>query len=77
MNPNLFTPQQAASYLGRTEGTLQTWRCTGKHNLPFVKSGGRVMYRKNDLDAWLEQRTFTHTGQFAMSLGIQGRTTDE
>jgi excisionase family DNA binding protein len=67
MNPNLCTPQQAARYLGRTEGTLQTWRCTGKHALPFVKSGGRVLYRLKDLDTWLENRTFTNTGQFTSS----------
>jgi len=64
MNPQLVPPATAANYIGRTPGTLQSWRSTGKHNLPYIKSGGRVLYRLSDLDSWLEKRTYTHSGEY-------------
>jgi len=42
---------------------LTVWRCTGRHNLPFVKVGRRVMYRREALDRWIDARTGTSTGQ--------------
>lgn len=69
---NLITPKEAAEYLGHTVLTLQKWRSTGKHNLPFVKSGGTVFYRLSDLDAWLNERTYTHTDQYtSINTGAQ------
>ncbi|MEJ1372591.1 MAG: helix-turn-helix domain-containing protein [Candidatus Sedimenticola sp. (ex Thyasira tokunagai)] len=58
----LIQPGQAASILGLTPGTLQVWRSTGRYNLPFVKVGGRVMYRKEDVQAFIERRLHNHTG---------------
>ena len=46
----LLNPPQAAEYLGLTEGTLSVWRCTGRYNLPFIKVGRMVKYRKSALD---------------------------
>lgn len=54
---------QAAKVLNVTPGTLQIWRSTGRHNLPYVKVGGRVNYRVSDLRAWLDRRCRTHTGE--------------
>jgi excisionase family DNA binding protein len=50
------TPE-AASYLGVTAGTLTTWRCTRKVQVPFTKIGRKVIYRKSDLDRFLLQNT--------------------
>lgn len=52
----LLDDKQAAAYLTTTPGTLGVWRSTGRYNLPFVKVGRNVRYRRADLDAWLEKR---------------------
>lgn len=53
----LFSPAEAAAYLGVTENTLNVWRCVGRYNLPYIKVGRLVKYRKSALDAFLESRT--------------------
>lgn len=53
----LFTPKQASNYLGVAHDTLSVWRCVGRYNIPYIKVGRLVKYRKSDLDAWLEKRT--------------------
>lgn len=53
----LFTSEQAASYLGVTSKTLAVWRCVGRYSIPFVKVGRLVKYRKSELDAFLAART--------------------
>lgn len=53
----LLSPQQAAEYLGISEGTLAVWRCVGRYDLPYVLVGRRVRYKLAHLDAWLERRT--------------------
>lgn len=52
----LYTPQQAADYLGFTVAALAAWRSRGG-GPRFVKINGRVCrYRKEDLDAWIAER---------------------
>ncbi|MCG7869730.1 MAG: helix-turn-helix domain-containing protein [Candidatus Thiodiazotropha taylori] len=58
---SLISPDQAAQILGISPGTLQVWRSTGRYNLRFTKVGGRVMYRPEDLQAFIERRTMDHT----------------
>lgn len=58
---SLFTPEQTADVLGITPGTLSVWRTTGRYNLPFVKVGGRCMYRPEDIKAFIESRLHAHT----------------
>ncbi len=53
----LLTPSEAAAYIGVTENTLSVWRCVGRYNIPFVKVGRLVKYRKSALDAFLDRRT--------------------
>ena len=49
--------------------TLSTWRVTGHHHdLPFVKmgsggTGGRVYYRRSDLEAFITRHLFRNTAQ--------------
>jgi len=59
--PELLTRDQAAAYLGVSVGTLAVWATTGRYSLPVVKVGRLVRYRRTDLDAWLDERTQTHT----------------
>jgi hypothetical protein len=54
----------AANHIGIAAATLQYWRTTGAQKIPFIKVGGRVMYRISDLDQWLEENTFSHTGEY-------------
>lgn len=58
MNSNEWlTPAQAVDYLGGhvKYRTLEAWRRTGL-GPPFHKAGNRlVLYKKSDLDEWLEK----------------------
>lgn len=53
----LFTPKEASEYLGVSQDTLSVWRCVGRYNIPFIKVGRLVKYRKSALDAFLDSRT--------------------
>ena len=60
----LVNVKEAATILDVSPGTLDVWRSTGRYNLPFIKVGGKVRYRRIDLISWLEQRT-RHSGATA------------
>lgn len=53
----LYATPEAAAYLGLAENTLPVWRCVGRYDIPFIKVGRLVKYRKSALDAFLERRT--------------------
>ena len=55
---DLLTREQAAQYLGGLKPqTLACWKTTKRYNIPVVKCGSRVRYRRADLDRFLESRT--------------------
>lgn len=49
----LMTPDQAAAYLGIKPATLAVWRSTNRRKLAFVKVGGNVRYRRQDIDQFI------------------------
>lgn len=49
----LLTPRQASNFLQVPESTLAVWRSTGRVQLPFVKVGGHVRYRREDIERYL------------------------
>lgn len=51
----LMTPRDAAVYIGVKINTLAVWRMTNKYDLPFVKLGRVIRYRKTDLDEWIDK----------------------
>ena len=51
----LLTERQTAEHLGVAQGTLTQWRCTGRQRLPYVKVGGKVMYRPRDIQEFIER----------------------
>ena len=53
---DLLNEQEAAKELNIAPGTLSVWRSTGRYNLPFLKIGRNVRYRRTDLLAWLDAR---------------------
>ena len=61
----LVNNSNAADYIGVAAATLSYWRTTGAQKIPFIKVGGRVMYRISDLDKWLDEHTFSHTGEYS------------
>lgn len=57
-NPaDLLSDKDATQYLGLADGTLAVWRCNGRYQIPFIKIGTKVRYRREQLDEWLESRT--------------------
>ena len=54
---DLLNNDQAAAYIGVTPRTLEVWRCTKRHQIPYIKVGRLVKYRKSALDAFLDQQT--------------------
>jgi excisionase family DNA binding protein len=59
----LLSRKEAAEILGVTPGTLAVWACTRRHNLPFIKVGRAVRYRRKDLEAWMASRTVNGTAR--------------
>lgn len=56
-NDPIFNNADAAEYIGVTPRTLEVWRSTKRHVIPYIKVGRLVKYRKSALDAFLEQQT--------------------
>jgi len=54
----LLSRREAAHYLGVKEQTLAVWLCTKRYNLPFVRIGRLVKYKKSDLDAFIHQQSY-------------------
>ena len=48
-----MTTEEAAAYLAVKPATLQVWRSTNRRKLPYVKVGGNVRYRRQDLDQFI------------------------
>jgi len=46
----LLSRVEAAAFLGVSPQTLAAWACNRRVNLPYVKLGRRVVYRRRDLD---------------------------
>ena len=51
----LLSRREAAIYLGLSEQTLAIWKCTKRYELPFVKIGRLIKYKKADLDAFISK----------------------
>jgi len=48
---------EAAAFLLLKPQTLENWRCQRRNQIPFIKVGSRVQYRRADLEAFLASRT--------------------
>ncbi|RMF11364.1 MAG: DNA-binding protein [Alphaproteobacteria bacterium] len=67
-NEAFLTTQQAAGYTKLAVSTLTKKRLTGE-GPAFVKIGRRVVYRRQDLDEWLER----HRRMSTSDVGEVGR----
>ena len=52
---DMLTIEEAAEMLRSTKGTLRRWRYE-RSGPPSAKIGNRVMYRRSDLIAWLDEQ---------------------
>jgi excisionase family DNA binding protein len=57
MTTKLLTPEQVSEILGVNVHTLAVWRCTGRYNLPYIKTGRLVRYKEADVLAFINSRT--------------------
>lgn len=59
--PEMLTRREAAAYLGLQPITLSAWASTGRENLPYLRMGRSIRYRRSDLEKWLIAHT-VHPG---------------
>ena len=52
-NPEVAKPKEVAEFLHTTEGSLAQDRHAGR-GVPYIKHGRRVLYRWDDVAAYLE-----------------------
>jgi excisionase family DNA binding protein len=52
----LLTTAQVAEILGLSEGTLTTWRCTKRYDVPYLKLGRHVRYKRGDVETWVRSQ---------------------
>lgn len=66
MQVELLPQQQLATILAVSERTLERWRVEGC-GPAYVKAGRRVLYRRCDVDQWLDDNARTSTSTKAPS----------
>jgi excisionase family DNA binding protein len=59
----VLSAAEAAKYLGVSKSLLDKNRCSGKLKLPFTRIGRRVVYLKQDLNAFLESQRRIHVSE--------------
>jgi excisionase family DNA binding protein len=57
MSLPLLTPDELAGYLGISLRTYYNWRSTGRPCPPAIKVGGVLRFRRDQLEAWLDEHT--------------------
>jgi excisionase family DNA binding protein len=58
----LMTQRQVAELTHISERTLERWRVIGS-DLPYVKLGYRVMYRREDVEKWIDSHVVNSTSE--------------
>ena len=59
----LLTRREVADLLQMREQTLATWKCNGRHGLPYVQVGRSIRYRPGDVQAWIDQHVVGDTAE--------------
>ena len=55
--PVTISPTETSTVLGATTGTLEVWRSTGRHGIPYIKIGSRVRYPIAGIAEFLAKNT--------------------
>ena len=53
MPENLISSEEASKYLDISLSTLYKW--TKSKNIPIYKIGSRVLFKKSELEKWIER----------------------
>ena len=59
-----LSSKEAAEYTGLGFSTLAKLRLRGG-GCPYTKIGEKILYKRSDLDAWLESKRVANTSQYA------------
>jgi len=60
----LLTPNDVSKLLNISKLTLANARSSGTIiNLPYTKIGGSIRYLQSDVEKFIEDNTFNHTGE--------------
>ena len=60
----LLSTKEIAKYLGLDPKSLANSRYTGTGvKIPYIKLGKVVRYKQSEVDKYLEENTFNHTGE--------------
>lgn len=51
-----YSKKELSEYLGLSVFTIDQW-VSQKKELPFVKMGTRVMFKKKDVEDWIQENT--------------------
>ncbi|SFV76938.1 hypothetical protein MNB_SUP05-4-581 [hydrothermal vent metagenome] len=71
---SLLDTKEAGDYLGVNDKSLANSRYTGTGmQIPYIKMGKIVRYRQSDLDAYIENNTFNHTGEVKGALDVKAK----
>ena len=63
---SLLTRRQAAEFLGVKENTLAVWACNQRYDLPYVKIGRLIKYRRADLEQFVLRNMCSAGGSDAL-----------
>jgi hypothetical protein len=55
-HPHLLNYAEAARFLGIASGTLKLWVHFSRYDVPYLKIGDLVRFRRNELEIWLNSR---------------------
>lgn len=64
--PPQLTVAQTAQVLDVKPDTLSVWRSTGRHNLPFIKTGKSIRYRVVDIVNFIAESRFSQNKKIAL-----------
>jgi predicted DNA-binding transcriptional regulator AlpA len=59
-----FSVREASIYTGISVSTLNKWRMHTNNGPKYSKLGSRVIYPKDQLDAWMAQNLKSSTSQY-------------
>ena len=66
MLTKMMTPKEVAEFYKISEGTLRKHRIAGK-GFKYVKIGGKVLYKEQDIENYIAQETYTCTSAYKHS----------
>lgn len=61
-----YTPEEVAGIIKVKKQTLAEWRMgRGSVEIPYIKLGRKILYRRQDLEKYLEENLHTFTLEYS------------